>query len=71
MVEEVRKMPRMRTAAGILALIREADPGTAVTEYHIRRLMKSGAVHVSRSGRKVLADADTVIALLSTGEATS
>lgn len=58
------RMPRMRTAAGILALIQEADPGTEVTEYHIRRLMKSGAVHIAYSGRKQLADADTVIALL-------
>lgn len=61
-------MPRMRTASGILALIREADPGTEVTEYHIRRLMKSGAVHLACSGRKQLADADAVIALLASGQ---
>lgn len=67
MPEEIKRVPRMRTAAGILALIREDDPGTEVTEYHIRRLMKSGAVHVSRSGRKQLANADAVIALLASG----
>ncbi len=67
MAEEVKRMPRMRTAAGILALIRKADPGTEVTEYHIRRLMKSGRVPVSRSGRKLLSDADKVIDLLAAG----
>lgn len=67
MAEEVRRMPRMRTAAGIMALIREADPGTEVTEYHIRRLLKSGRVPVAPSGRKQLADADKVIALLAAG----
>lgn len=61
-------IPRMRTAAGILALIRAEDPGTEVTEYHIRRIIKSGAVHVARSGRKQLADADAVISLLATGQ---
>ena len=65
---EQRRMPRMRTASGILALIQEADPGTEVTEYHIRRLMKSGAVHIAHSGRKQLADADAVIALLAGGQ---
>ena len=61
------RVPKMRTAAGILALIREEDPGTEVTEYHIRRIMDSGAVHVAYSGRKRLADADAVIALLAFG----
>lgn len=61
-------IPRMRTAAGILAVIRQEDPETEVTEYHIRRVMKSGAVHIARSGRKQLADADAVIALLANGK---
>lgn len=61
-------IPRMRTAAGIMAIIRADDPETEVTEYHIRRLIKSGAIHVANSGRKQLADADAVIRLLATGQ---
>ena len=65
---EVKPIPRMRTAAGIMDIIRAADPETEVTEYHIRRVIKSGAVHVAKSGRKQLADADAVIRLLATGQ---
>ena len=57
-------IPKMRTATGIVAEIRKDDPNTAVTEYHVRMLLKSGKVHVVRSGRKVLANVDDVIALL-------
>ena len=58
-------IPKMRTATGIVAEIRKDDPDTAVTEYHVRMLLRGGKVHVVRSGRKVLANVDDVIALLS------
>lgn len=35
-------IPKMRTATGIVAEIRKDDPDTAVTEYHVRMLLKSG-----------------------------
>ena len=35
-------IPRMRTAAKIVAEIKAADPGTEVTEYYIRQLVKEG-----------------------------
>jgi hypothetical protein len=57
-------IPKMRTASGIVAEIRKDDPDTAVTEYHVRMLFKSGKVHVVKSGRKALANVDDVIALL-------
>lgn len=57
-------IPKMRTASGIVQEIRKDDPQTAVTEYHVRRLLKSGEIHVVKSGRKVLANVDDVLAVL-------
>ena len=37
-MDQVR-IPRMRTAAKIVAEIRAVDPGTEVTEYYIRQLV--------------------------------
>ena len=51
-------IPRMRTVAGTLEIIRQEDPGTQITAHYIRRIFKSGAVQVVRNGRKILANAD-------------
>lgn len=64
-------IPRMRTARGILDVIRAEDPETGISEHHIRRLMKSGAVPIAHSGRKCLANADEVIRILSGGSRTN
>ena len=60
-------IPRMRTARGVLDIIRAEDPDTAVSLCHIRRIIKSGAVKTATSGRKILVDADAVIAVLAGG----
>ena len=39
-------IPRMRTAAKIVAELRAMDPGCEVTEYYIRQLIREGAVPV-------------------------
>jgi len=60
-------IPRMRTAKGVAQIIRAADPGSAISEYHIRKIIKSGNVKVVRSGKRMLVDADQVIAILMDG----
>lgn len=45
-------IPRMRTAAKIVAEIKAADPGTEVTEYYIRQLVKEGSVPVVWAGNE-------------------
>ena len=47
-------IPRMRTAAKIVAELRAMDPGCEVTEYYIRQLIREGAVPVVWAGHKAL-----------------
>ncbi len=60
-------MPRMRTAAKVLEIIKEEDPGTEVSLKYIRYLIKSGAVPSVTVGRKKLVDADLVIQHIAAG----
>lgn len=60
-------IPRMRTAAKIVAEIKAVDPGTEVTEYYIRQLVKEGSVPVVWAGNKALINLDDVISLLRLG----
>ncbi len=60
-------VPRMRTAEKVLEIIKAEDPGTEVTLYYIRRVIKAGALPVVACGRKKLVDADAVMALLASG----
>ena len=61
-------LPRMRTAAGVLALIKEQDPSTEVTLHYIRQLINTGKVAVTPVGCKKLVDADAVISYIAAGE---
>ena len=56
--------PRMRTAEGALAIIKESDPDTAVTLRYIRRLIATGTVASLPVGRKKLVNVDALIAFL-------
>lgn len=60
-------MPRMRTASGVLATIKEQDPGTEITLYFIRGIINSGAVPVVHAGTKKLVDVDRVIKYIASG----
>lgn len=62
-------IPRMRTAAGIVAEIKALDPGSGVTEYFVRRMMREGVLPVVRAGSKTLVNLDDVLALLHSGTA--
>lgn len=59
--------PRMRTAEKVLEIIKAEDPSTDVTLYHLRRMIRAGAVPVVACGRKKLVNADAIIELLAGG----
>ncbi len=59
--------PRMRTAEGALSILKETDPGTAVTLRFIRRLIVTGAVPHVPVGRKKLVDVDRLMDYLKGG----
>ena len=63
----VRPIPRMRTASGIVAALKELDPDTHVSVNLIRQIIKDGAVPSVHAGRKVLANLDDIIALFQQG----
>lgn len=56
--------PRMRTAQGALEIIKEVDPGTAVTLRYIRGLIATGAVPHVDVGRKKLVNVDQILRFL-------
>lgn len=60
-------MPRMRTASGVLAAIKEQDPGTEITLYFIRGIINSGLIPVTNAGTKKLVDVDRVIEYITSG----
>lgn len=59
--------PRMRTAEKVLEIIKAEDPNTEVTLYHLRRMIRAGAVPVVACGRKKLVNADAILDLLTSG----
>lgn len=59
---------RMRTASGALELIKEADPGTAVTLYYIRQLINTGEIPHIPVGRKKLVNVDQLLEYLARPE---
>lgn len=50
--------PRMRTIKGAVAFLKEQDPGSEITEYYIRRLVKTGEIPSLPVGCKRLIDVD-------------
>lgn len=64
---EQKSIPRMRTAAKIVAELKAMDPGCEVSEYYIRQLIRDGVVPVVWAGHKALVNLDDVIALLQGG----
>lgn len=62
-------VPRMRTAANIVAEIKALDPATDVTEYWVRGLIKDKAVPVVHAGCKCLVNLNDVLAILRFGTA--
>lgn len=61
-------MKRMRTAAGVLDIIKQEDPGSEITLHFVRQAILSGAVPVVEVGRRKLVDADALIERMTTGK---
>lgn len=55
---------RMRTARQVGEYFKQQDPETSFTEYHVNRLIKSGALPVFKSGNKRLINLDMLIQYL-------
>ena len=68
-MDSTKSIPRMRTAAKIVAEIKALDPDTEMTEFHIRQLAKEGTVPVVWAGRKALINLDDVLELMRLGTA--
>ena len=66
-MDGTKSIPRMRTAAKIVAEIKALDPDTEMTEFHIRQMAKDGTVPVVWAGRKALINLDDVLTLLRMG----
>lgn len=63
----VKRVPRMRTIRNIVAEIKALDPGSEVTEYFVRKLVKDGTVKPTWAGNKALINLDDVLDILRTG----
>ena len=59
--EARRRVPRMRTAKGAVELLREEDPGTAVTLSMVKRLIREGKIPYVAMGRKYLINVEILI----------
>lgn len=55
------RMPRMRTVTEAISEIKQIDPHTAMTKYHIRRLCLDGVLPAVKAGKKLLINLDTLI----------
>lgn len=68
-MDGTKSIPRMRTAAKIVAELKALDPDTEMTEFHIRQMAKDGTVAVVWAGRKALINLDDVLDLMRQGMA--
>ncbi|MEG1805477.1 MAG: hypothetical protein RR327_03685 [Clostridia bacterium] len=57
-------IPRMRTVKDCIVMIKGEDSGSAVTEYFVRQLCKTGKVKSFSTGKKVLVDLDNLLSFL-------
>ena len=58
------RIPRMRTVHEAALELKKLDEGTAVTEYHIRRLAINNIIPRVKAGKKYLINLDALIAYL-------
>lgn len=61
MIENIRNIPRMRTVSEAARELKEADPHTGMTQYHIRRLCLDGVLPTVKAGKKILLNLDTLL----------
>lgn len=61
-------MPRMRTPAAAIGLLKEMDDGTCYTLWALRQDIKQGHIHYIRTGRKILVNFDSLLNFLETSQ---
>jgi hypothetical protein len=64
-MEEKARTPRMRTVRQAILEIKEEDPGTALSEKSLRRMIFEGVVPAVSVGNKKLINMDILIEKLS------
>ena len=64
-----RNIPRMRTVHEAAEEMKRLDANTAVTEYHIRRLVLDGVLPRIKAGKKYLINLDKLIAYFNSDRA--
>ena len=57
-------VPRLRTIHEAAEELKKVDPSTAISEYHIRRLMLEGTIPHVKAGKKYLINLDKLIEYL-------
>ena len=55
------QIPRMRTVHEAAVELKKLDANTAVTEYHIRRLVLDGVLPRLKAGKKYLINLDSLL----------
>jgi len=60
-------IPRMRTAQEVASELKKLDPGSRVSTYLVRRLIKTGKIPHILNGRRQLVDLDTALNYFSAG----
>ena len=58
------RIPRMRTVHEAAQELKKLDANTAVTEYHIRRLVLDGVLPRIKAGKKYLINLDSLLEYL-------
>lgn len=61
-------MPRMRTPAAAIGLLKEMDDGTCYTLWALRQDIKQGRIPYIRTGRKYLVNFDVLLTFLETSQ---
>jgi hypothetical protein len=64
-VQSVKCPVRMRTISQVMEHLKQEDPGSSVSEYYLRGLVKQGKVPVFYAGRKCLVNLDKLLEYLS------
>ena len=63
-VVTINRIPRMRTVKEAATEIKQIDPNTAMTEWHIRQLALQGILPRVQAGKKLLINLDTLFEYL-------
>lgn len=61
---EVSGLPRMRTKAECVAMLKEQDPASRINERHIQRMIANGQLQAQHIGNRTLVNFDLLVSSL-------